>query len=209
MGNTDQRLTVKESDALVEVRRAVRLMGRFPSVRELMVGMGYKSPRSAAVLLERLEEKGHLDRDDWGGLRVAAREDFAMISADTVSIPIIGSASCGTLDWAEQAIEEYMKVSTKLAPRDRQHFFLRARGDSMNEAGIEPNDLVLVRVQNTANEGDRIVALVDDEATIKEFHRRNDVVILQPRSTNPIHQPIIVTEALQIQGVVVTAIPTL
>lgn len=209
MKNTHIKLTAKESEALVEIRRAVRLMGRFPSVRELMTGMGYRSPRSAAVLLERLEEKGYLERDDWGGLKIAPKPEFESISADTVNIPIVGCASCGTLEWAEQNIEDYMKVSTRLAPRDRQHFFLRARGDSMNEAGIEPNDLVLVRVQNTANEGDRVVALVDDEATIKEFHRRGDVVVLQPRSNNPIHQPIIVTDALQIQGVVVTAIPTL
>lgn len=174
-----------------------------------MISMGYKSPRSAAVLLERLETKGFLERDEFQHLRTTIEPEKQSFSADTVNIPIVGTARCGTPDWAEQNIEDYVKVSTRLAPRDRQHFFLRARGDSMNEAGIEENDLVLVRVQNTAADGERVVALIDDEATIKEFHRRKEIIVLKPRSNNPIHQPIIVSEALQIQGVVVTAIPTL
>lgn len=208
MDNSRERLTGKENEALHELRRATRLFGRFPSVRELMIAMGYRSPRSAAVLIGRLEIKGYLERTPYNQLKIV-ETDEGNPSADTVDIPVVGCARCGTPDWAEQNIESYMKVSTKLAPRDREHFFLRAVGDSMNEAGIEPGDLVLVRRQNTANQGDRVVALVDDEATIKEFHHRGDVVILQPRSSNPEHQPIIVTEALQIQGVVVTAIPTL
>lgn len=202
-------LTPKENDALYEIRHAIRLLGRFPSVRELMISMGYKSPRSAAVLLEKLEEKNFLERDALNRLSIPAEPEESSFSADTINIPVVGSARCGTPDWAEQNIEEYVKVSTRLAPRDRQHFFLRAKGDSMNEAGIEENDLVLVRVQNTATDGERVVALIDDEATIKEFHRRNDIVVLKPRSNNPVHQPIIVSDSLQIQGVVVTAIPTL
>lgn len=207
--NKNTSLTPKENDALYEIRHATRLLGRFPSVRELMISMGYKSPRSAAVLLERLETKGFLERDEFQHLRTTIEPEKQSFSADTVNIPIVGTARCGTPDWAEQNIEDYVKVSTRLAPRDRQHFFLRARGDSMNEAGIEENDLVLVRVQNTAADGERVVALIDDEATIKEFHRRKEIIVLKPRSNNPIHQPIIVSEALQIQGVVVTAIPTL
>ncbi len=208
MDKYTQLLTVKESEALHEVKHAIRLFGRFPSVRELMIAMGYRSPRSAAVLLERLEKKGFLRRDKLQRLCIAPETKEDTSSADTVDVPLIGAAHCGTPDWAEQNIENYVKVSTRLAPRDRQHFFLRAVGDSMNEAQIDPGDLVLVRAQNTANNGDRVVALIDDEATIKEFQKRGDVVVLQPRSNNPSHQPIIVTEALQIQGVVVTAIPT-
>lgn len=209
MNKNTQPLTQKENDALREVRHAVRLFGRFPSVREVMIAMGYRSPRSAAVLLERLEQKGYLERDTFQRLRLAPEPEGNTVSADTVNVPLVGAARCGTPNWAEQNIEDYVKVSTRLAPRDRQHFFLRAVGDSMNEAGIEPGDLVLVRVQNTANDGERVVALIDDEATIKEFHQRGEVVVLQPRSRNAEHQPIIVTDSLQIQGVVVTAIPTL
>lgn len=204
-----ENLTVRETDALREIRSAVRLLGKFPSVRELMTAMGYRSPRSTAVILKNLEKKNYLTRDTAGRLKLVDDLNEKLGTTDTVDVPVVGSANCGSLAFAEQNIESFVRVSTRLAPRDRQHFLLRAVGDSMNEAGIKPGDLVLVRVQSDANEGDRVVALVDDEATIKEFHRRGDVVVLTPRSSNPRHQQIIVTDQLQIQGVVVTAIPTL
>lgn len=199
----------RESDALREIRSALRLMGKFPSVRELMTSMGYRSPRSAAVLLERLESKGFLDRTPSGQLVLSENLDEKLCSTDTIDVPIVGQASCGLPGFAEQNVEGYVRVSTKLAPRDRSHFLLRAEGDSMNEAGIQPGDLVLVRTQDSAADGDRVVALIDDEATIKIFRHHGDIVALTPRSSNPEHQPIIVTDDLRVQGVVVTAIPTL
>lgn len=208
MKNTEN-LSSREIEALREIRSGIRNLGKFPSARELMVVMGYRSPRSISVLLQKLEEKGHLQRDFRGNLQLVEESKVFKNNVDTVDIPIVGSAQCGSLSFAEQNIEKFVRVSTKLAPRSKQHFLLRAVGDSMNKAGIEHGDLVLVRVQNFAENGNRVVALVDDEATIKEFHQRGEVVVLQPRSTNPEHQPIIVSEALQIQGIVVTAIPTL
>jgi repressor LexA len=205
----NEKLTSREIEALREIRSAIRHLEKFPSVRELMVVMGYRSPRSVSVLLQNLEEKEYLQRDFRGNLQLVEDAKVFKNSIDTIDIPIVGSAQCGALSFAEQNIEGFVRVSTKLAPRDKQHFLLRAEGDSMNKAGIMHGDLVLVRVQNFAENGNRVVALVDDEATIKEFHRRDDVVILQPRSSNPEHQPIIVSDSLQIQGIVVTAIPTL
>ncbi len=199
----------REIEALQEIRSAIRHLGKFPSVRELMTVLGYRSPRSAAVILQKLEKKGFLQRDFRGNLQLVEKAEVFKNSVETIDIPIVGSAQCGALAFAEQNIEGFVRISTNLAPRNKEHFLLRAEGDSMNEAGIFPGDLVLVRVQNFAGNGDRVVALVDDEATIKEFQRRGEVVILQPRSNNPRHQPIIVSENLQIQGVVVTAIPTL
>ena len=79
---------------------------------------------------------------------------------------------------------------------------LRAFGDSMNKAGINDGDLVLVRQQQTAENGDKVVALIDDEATIKEFHHEGDMIILKPQSTNSKHRPIILTWDFKIQGVV-------
>lgn len=204
-----EKLTVKELELLREIRSGLRNLGKFPSVRELMVVMGYRSPRSVSVLLQKLEEKGFLQRDFRGNLQIVEESSVFKNNVDTIDIPIVGSAQCGALAFAEQNVEGFVRISTVLAPRSKQHFLLRAEGDSMNEAGIFPGDLVLVRVQNFAENGARVVALVDDEATIKEFHRRGEVVILQPRSNNPRHQPIVVSDSLQIQGVVVAAIPTL
>ena len=204
-----KKLSPREIETLLEIRSAIRNLGKFPSTRELMVVMGYQSPRSVSVLLKKLEGKGHLQRDSRENLQLVEDAQVYDGSIDTIDIPIVGSAQCGALSFAEQNIEKFVRVSTKLAPRDKQHFLLRAEGDSMNEAGIQHGDLVLVRVQNFAENGNRVVALIDDEATIKEFHHRGDVVVLQPRSSNPEYQPIIVSDALKIQGIVVTAIPTL
>jgi len=204
-----ENLSSREIETLREIRSALRNLGKFPSVRELMVVLGYKSPRSVSVLLKKLEEKGFLQRDFRGNLQIVEEPKIFKNNVETIDIPIVGSAQCGALTFAEQNVEGFVRISTILAPRSKQHFLLRAVGDSMNEAGIQPGDLVLVRVQNFAENGDRVVALVDDEATIKEFQRRGDIVVLQPRSTNPEHQPIIVSENLQIQGVVVTSIPTI
>ena len=202
-------LSPREIEALKEIKSALRHLGKFPSVRELMVVMGYRSPRSVSVILQKLEAKGFLQRDFRGNLQLVEEAEVFKNNVETIDVPIVGTAQCGALAFAEQNIEGFVRVSTNLAPRTKKHFLLRAEGDSMNKAGIFPGDLVLVRAQNFAENGDRVVALVDDEATIKEFQRRGNVVVLYPRSTNPQHQPIVVSENLQIQGVVVTAIPSL
>jgi repressor LexA len=87
------------------------------------------------------------------------------------------------------------------------YFLLRAKGNSMNEVGITDGDLVLVKQQPTADNGDFVVALIDDDATIKEFRKNNDAIVLKPRSTEQKHQPIILTRDFIIQGIVVATIP--
>jgi len=108
---------------------------------------------------------------------------------------------------AEENIEAYLPTSVRLARPPHRYFFLRVVGDSMNKAGIKNGDLALVRQQAVAQDGDRVVALIDDSATIKEFHRVPGAVLLKPRSTNEKHKPIILTEDFQIQGIVTASIP--
>lgn len=127
-------------------------------------------------------------------------------SVKTVSVPLVGSASCGQLMLAEENIAEYIPVSSDLAKPPYKYFFLKAKGDSMNKAGINEGDLVLIRQQATAKNGERVVALVDDEATIKEFNLLGDTVVLKPKSTNTAHKPIILNRDFRIQGVVVAVI---
>jgi repressor LexA len=130
-----------------------------------------------------------------------------VLYASTVKIPILGSVACGTPLLAEQNIDSYISVSKELIRSNNNYFILKAIGDSMNEVGINDGDLVLIKQQQFANENDLIVALIDDEATIKEFHRKQDMVILKPRSKNKNHQPIILTTDFKVQGVVDTIIP--
>ena len=131
--------------------------------------------------------------------------------AQTVDVPLVGMVACGAPMLAEENIQARIPVSVKLARPPHRYFLLKAKGDSMNRArqgqkGIDDGDLVLVRQQTIAKDGDTVVALVDNEATIKEFRIGGETYVLKPRSTNPQHQPIVLTKDFQIQGVVVAAI---
>ncbi|MCF7917470.1 transcriptional repressor LexA [Candidatus Gracilibacteria bacterium] len=192
--------------ALRHIRNEFILNGKFPSVRTLMEKMEYRSPRSVSVLFQQLTEKGVLIHRE-GKYILNENAEASTPNEDTIDVPLVGKASCGMPIFAEENIEAYYKISTRIAHPTKKHFLLRAQGDSMDQKGIYNGDLVLIRQQETANTGDIVVALIDNEATIKEFQKRNDVVFLCPRSSNPIHKPIILTGDFQIQGIVVKSLP--
>jgi repressor LexA len=104
--------------------------------------------------------------------------------------------------FAEENIETEISISTKLIKNDKKYFILRASGDSMNKSNIDDGDLVLIRKEQTAEDGDRVVALIDDEVTIKKFKNNTDHIVLLPKSTSKEHQPIILTRDFKIQGIV-------
>lgn len=202
-------LSDKELEALKIIRNSLVHQGRIPSVRELMGGLGYKSPRSSAVLLKSLEEKEILRKKPDGGYQIVdfeIPEDYGS-RAQTVKIPLLGSVACGMPIFADENIEAEVSISVEIIKRGYKYFLLRAEGDSMNEAGINDGDLLLIRQQQDANNGDRVLALIDDEATVKEFTRSGGMVILKPKSTNKIHQPIILSSNFRIQGIVQDVIP--
>jgi repressor LexA len=205
----DVRLNVKEADAIRHIRNGITHKGRLPSVRELMSALGYKSPHSVTLLLRSLIGKGILKKRPNGALQLANDLQENSSHARTVDIPLVGTIACGTPVLAEENIEAMIPVSVNLARSGHKYFLLRADGDSMDKAGINEGDFVLVRQQQTAENGDKVVALIDDEATVKEFHRGKDVVTLMPRSSNKAHKPIILTEDFQVQGVVVATIPNI
>ena len=181
--------------------------GQAPSVRELQDLLGYQSPRSAALILARLAALGYVRRREDGRLQLVRDLPECTDHATTVMVPLVGSAPCGLPLLAEQNIEASIQVSTGLARPPHRYFFLRASGDSMNRAGIANGDVVLVRQQSMASPGDRIVALVDGEATIKRLRVAPDVVVLEPVSDNSEHKPIVVNSDFLIQGVVVSSFP--
>ena len=203
----NQLLSNRELEAIRQIRNSLMHRGKMPSVREMMTSLGYRSPRSASVLMKKLMSKRILRRKPNGSYRLVDNLHDDTMRAQTVDIPLVGTVACGTPVLAEENIEGMIPVSTKLAKSPHRYFLLKAEGDSMNEKGINDGDLVLVRQQLTAHNGDMIVALVDDEATIKEFYRLGDIIILKPKSTNKQHKPIVLTKDFQVQGVVVTAIP--
>lgn len=157
------------------------------------------------LLMAELEENGFLERKTDGSYKMI-KDLSNNETARTVAVPLVGSISCGGALLAEENVEAYIPVSTSLVKTGYKYFLLRAVGDSMNEAGIQPGDLVLVRQQNVAENGQRVVALIDDDATLKEFQHKGNVVALVPRSSNPKYKPIILERDFQVQGVIITSI---
>lgn len=187
------------------IRSQILHTGKTPSLREIGHAVGYKSPRSVQLMLFRLERKGLISYGA-GKFQLSLQKKPASME-HTVSVPLIGSVMCGAPSLAEESVEAYIHVSTMIARPGSQYFMLRAVGTSMNRSGIDDGDIILVRQQSAAEEGERVVALINDEATIKHFHHRGDVIVLRPNSTDPGHQPIIVTGELMVQGVVVAVFP--
>ena len=202
---SEEQLSVKAKEAFKHIRNWIMKYSMIPSVRELMQVMGYKSPRSAMLLMAELEENGFLERKADGSYKMV-KDLSTNKTARTVAVPLVGSISCGGALLAEENVEAYIPVSTSLVKPGYKYFLLRAVGDSMNEAGINPDDLVLVRQQSTAENGQRVVALIDDDATLKEFQHKGNVIALVPRSSNPKHKPIILERNFQVQGVIITSI---
>lgn len=207
---SDSKLRPAEWKALTFIRNRIMHSGAAPSVRELAADLGFSSPRSAAVVIDRLIELGYLKRRvDDRTLQLLHMPSEARDRESTVEIALVGSAPCGAPMLAQENIEAMIPVSTTLARPGQKYFLLRAVGDSMTEADIEDGSLVLVRQQPTAESGDVVVALVDDEATIKELRRSADAAVLVPRSKNKVHKPIVLRRDFQVQGVVVATIPNL
>lgn len=198
------QLSKKEIQALKAIRKHLFDFGKMPSVRNLMRELEYKSPRSASVIINDLEEKGILTKKQDGSFQLTEfelPEDFGT-REQTVKVPLLGSVACGLPIFAEANIEANIPISIKLIKKGHKYFLLRAKGDSMDNAGINDGDLVLIRQQQHAENGDKVVALIDDEATIKEYHHTGSLVVLKPKSNNKKYQPIILSDEFRIQGIV-------
>lgn len=202
---SEEKLSYKAKEALRHIRNWIMKYSLMPSVRELMQEMEYKSPRSAMLLMAELEENGFLEKKMDGSYKMIKDLSTNDI-ARTVAVPLVGSISCGGALLAEENVEAYIPVSTSLIKGGHKYFLLRAVGDSMDKAGIQPGDLVLVKQQNIAENGQKVVALIDNDATLKEFQHKGNVIALVPRSSNPKHKPIILEQDFKIQGVIITSI---
>lgn len=198
-------LSDKDKKAFALIRNKIVHYGESPSLREINEVTGGRSPRSASLVVERLIAAGLITKQ---GRSLFLANTQPTDSISTVDVPLVGSVACGGPMFAEENIQAHIPVSTALAKKGSKYFLLRASGDSMNQAGINSGDLLLVRQQDTAETGDRVVALINDEATVKIFERGADAVILRPKSTNKEHKPIVLTDNCIIQGVVQAVLPS-
>ncbi len=176
--------------------------GRAPSTRELADVLPL-SHNSIARYLREMNEKGMLEYD--GGK--ITTEKMSKSKSESVSVPILGSISCGIPLTEEENVESYVRLPTELVGHG-DFFFLKANGDSMIDAGIDDGDFVLIRKTTEANDGDIVVALVDDENTLKRLYhdKKNRRIILRPE--NKAYEDIVV-DSCEIQGVAVRVLKDL
>ena len=189
-----QHITAKQEQIFKYLRSFTEEKGYPPSVREICKGIGLKSPSSVHAHLKALENAGYIKRD--------ANKTRAMIvnapsaaNIHPVSVPILGQVAAGSPVLAVEDIEGYIPFDPGGA--EREYFALRVKGDSMINVGIFSGDQIFVQSCNTARNGDTVVALVDDSATVKTFYKENGYIRLQPE--NDSMDPIIVDDC-QILG---------
>ena len=198
-------LKPKEKEALSIIRSFFRENWSIPSVRSLQGDLWYASTRSVQLIIDSLVDKGYLVRHD-GKISLWVVEDHQ--NENTINVPLVWMVACWLPMLAEENIEAQIPVSTKIAYGTNKYFFLRAKGDSMNNEGINDGDLILVRSADSATEWQIVVALIDDEATIKRIHYDIDYISLNPCSTNEKHKPIILHEDFRIQWIFVRSFPS-
>ncbi len=177
-----------------------------PSIEQLRHELGVGSTRTVFRYLQLLEDDGVIERVPGGqGLRLLKPQT---VGIQTRAIPLLGQVAAGPLTFAEESLEAWIRLPLSLLqPPSAKFFLLRIRGDSMNRARVakeplEDGDLALVRQQSNATSGDIVVALIDNEATVKYLVEGRGFRLLKPASSNPKHQPIVVETGFQIQGVV-------
>ncbi|RFU61228.1 transcriptional repressor LexA [Peribacillus glennii] len=182
------KLSKRQYDILEFIKDEVRKKGYPPSVREIGEAVGLASSSTVHGHLSRLESKGLIRRDPTKprAIEVLDLEEASNIPQNgVINVPLLGKVTAGLPITAIENIEEYFPLPENMAPHDEQIFMLEIMGESMIEAGILDGDFVIVKQQQTANNGDIVVAMTeDDEATVKRFFKEKDFVRLQPENSN-------------------------
>lgn len=189
---------------LAYIEQEIRTRGYAPSVREIGEAVGLKSTSTVHGHLTRMEKKGLLHRDAMKPRAIGLSAAFSPFdeNASLREIPVVGRVAAGTPILAEENIEETMTLPEEMVGSG-ELFILRVRGESMIQAGIMNDDYIVVHRQMNANNGEIVVAMIDDEATVKRFYKENGHIRLQPE--NDAMEPIIVPEVM-ILGKVVSLI---
>jgi repressor LexA len=190
-------LTHKQKDVLKFIYQSIKIHKLPPTIREIAQKFGFSSTGTVRDYLKALVSKGYI--------KVTKNKSRAieLVREAIFSFPILGKVQAGLPTLAVEEIEGYLDMDS-LVFSDDDTFALKVRGDSMVEAGIMPDDLVLVRRQNVAQTGETIVAMIEDEATVKRLNKRNGNYFLDP--ANPEYQPIPVNEHVSIIGKVISVV---
>lgn len=207
-----QLLSYKQKRVLDNIRLYIDARGEPPTLDELRANLGLRSMRTVVQYLEILEQKGYLVR------RKGAWRNIELRNADggwgTVSIPVVANVGCDDLSvFAQEKSDEFIEVDKHIVEEAGEIVAVRAVGDSMNDAGINSGDYILVQFTDNVQNGDRVAAIVGDMVTVKRLERRPAtagqaaVTILYPESKDPKYKPIILREDFKITGKVLCVIP--
>ena len=181
-------LTRKQAEIYEFILQYSREHGYPPSVREISTAVHLKSPSTAHFHLKKLEAEGYIQKADGKTRAITLPRDAVAEELDSEAdrVPLVGDVAAGSPILAEENVEEYLTFDT--GGLTGEHFALRVRGESMLYAGILPGDLVIIHRQERFREGDIVVALFEDEATVKTYHMDHGHLWLMPE--NPAYEPI-------------------
>jgi len=188
-------LTVRQREIMEYILREVQSKGYPPSVREIGEAVGLSSSSTVHAHLAKLEELGYLRRDPTKPRALEVLADKGTITdspklnffKDLLQVPVVGTVTAGAPIFAEQNIQDYFPLPRDFSRRE-DLFMLKVKGDSMIEAGIFDGDLVIANRESTASNGEIVIALLEDEATVKRFYRETDRIRLQPENQH--YEPI-------------------
>lgn len=194
------RISNKQNEILEFIKSKIINKGYPPSVREICEAVKLKSTSSVHSHLETLEKNGYIRRDPSKPRAIEIIDDeFNLTRRELVNVPIVGTITAGQPILAVENVDSYFPIPSEFMPNS-ETFMLRVKGDSMINAGIFDQDKILIQKQSHAKNGDYVVALIDDEVTVKTFYKENGYIRLQPE--NDAMDPIIVDD-LQILGIVI------
>lgn len=186
------KITEKQSQILEYIKSEIINKGYPPSVRDICQAVNLKSTSSVHSHLETLEKNGYIRRDPTKPRTIEILDDnFNMVRKEMVSVPIVGTVAAGQPILAVENIESYFPIPTEYMPNE-ETFMLKVKGESMINAGILDGDHILVVRQSYAKNGDMVVALVEDSATVKTFYKEDGHIRLQPE--NDYMDPIILPD---------------
>ena len=195
-----EKITAKQQEILEYIKETILKKGYPPAVREICEAVHLKSTSSVHSHLETLEEKGYIRRDPTKPRTIEIIDDcFNLTRREVVNVPLVGAVAAGVPLLAEENIENYYPIPVELLP-NAETFMLNVKGNSMINAGIYDGDQLIVERCSTAYDGEIVVALVDDSATVKSFYKEDGYYRLQPE--NDEMDPIIV-DHLEILGKVI------
>ncbi len=188
-----RKITAKQKEILAYIKEEILKRGYPPAVREICEAVHLKSTSSVHSHLETLEKNGYIRRDPTKPRAIEICDDsFQMVRKEMVSLPVIGNVAAGQPILAEENIESYFPIPAEMVPNGEPSFILKVRGESMINAGIYDGDQIFVQSCREAHNGQIVVALLEDSATVKTFYREDGHIRLQPE--NDTMAPIIVDD---------------